>query len=131
MKGLSIGELARESGLKPDTLRYYERIGLLPRVARDAGGRRRYQEADCSRLRFILRARAMDFSLEEIAALLQMREEPQRARAEVRALTRRKLEQVERRLESLDLLRRELQLLLSLCRASEEGCPIIEQLEDQ
>ncbi len=131
MKGLSIGEMARETGLKPDTLRYYERIGLLPRVARDAGGRRRYQEADHSRLRFILRARAMDFSLEEIAALLQMREEPQRARAEVRALTRRKLEQVERRLESLELLRRELKLLLSLCRASEEGCPIIEQLGDQ
>lgn len=125
-----IGEVARRTGLSHDTLRYYERIGLLGRVGRDAGGRRVYDEGDLSRLRFIRRAQAMGFTLDEIRGLLQMRADPRHAREEVRRLTAAKLAETEARLGELEHLRRELQLLLNLCRDTAEGCPIIESLDE-
>ncbi len=125
-----IGEAARLTGLSPDTLRYYERIGLLPPVARDAGGRRRYSEADLARLQFIRRAQHMDFSLAEIARLLALREHPEAARAEARELTRAKLADIEARLAALTALRDELALLLRRCERGEGcGCPIVAGLE--
>lgn len=130
MRHFSIGEVAQRLGLSHDTLRYYEKIGLLPRVARDAGGRRRFDERDLSTLRFVRRAQAMNFSLEEIAQLLAMRENPRQARKDVRALARDKLAQTERRLGELQRLRDELRLLVNLCQCSVAGCPIIETLEE-
>ncbi len=130
-KRYRIGEVTRLTGLSADTLRYYEKIGLLPPVARNAGGVRIYDEADLSRLRFIQRAQKMNFRLEEIGMLLKMRADPRHARDEVRELTARKLAEVEHRLEALTLLRNELTLLLNLCRGSAEGCPIIEGIEDE
>ena len=129
-KRYRIGEVTRLTGLSADTLRYYERIGLLPPVARNAGGVRIYDERDLSRLRFIQRAQKMNFRLEEIGMLLKMRTDPRHAREEVRELTARKLAEVERSLEALNLLRNELTLLLNLCRGSKDGCPIIEKLDD-
>ncbi|HHI75857.1 MAG TPA: MerR family transcriptional regulator [Gammaproteobacteria bacterium] len=129
MKGMRIGEVTRRLGISADTLRYYERLGLLPGVPRTAGGARLYREQDLSRLGFIQRAKAMNFSLEEIAQLLEMRDDPQHARDEVRRLTRDKLASVEAQLERLDLLRRELTLLLNLCCQSEAGCPILEGID--
>lgn len=125
---LSIGAIGRALGLTADTLRYYERVGLLPRVHRDASGMRRYGESDISRLRFVRRAQKMGFSLTEIAQLLRMRENPQRARDSVRKLTATKLDEVEVRLSELTLLRNELRLLLNLCRGAQAGCPIIETI---
>lgn len=130
-KRLRIGEVCRLTGLSADTLRYYERIGLLPKVARTPSGIRVYGERDLSRLRFIQRAQKMDFSLDEIGKLLTMRENPQHARDAVRQLTARKIAEVEARLEELTLLRNELTLLVNLCRGDGEGCPIIEGLEDE
>jgi DNA-binding transcriptional MerR regulator len=124
----SIGDIVRRTGLSHDTLRYYERIGLLRRVGRDASGRRVYDDGDLSDLRFIRRAQAMGFSLEEIGLLLQMRTDPRNARAEVRELTAAKLAEIERRLQEIETLRNELRLLLNLCRGAEDGCPIIESL---
>lgn len=72
----------------------------------------------------------MNFSLHDIARLLEMREDPQHARQEVRELTQRKLGQVEAHLQELDTLRRELLLLINLCRGSRDGCPIIEGMDD-
>lgn len=126
-----IGEFARLAGVSPDTLRYYEKIGLLTRIARSASGMRRYDDRDLSRLRFIRRAQKMDFSLEEIGMLLKMREDPQYVRDEVRRMTAGKLKEVEQRLAELIRLRNELRLLLDLCRGSGEGCPIIEGLEER
>lgn len=71
---LSIRDAGAETGLSADTLRYYEKIGLLGPVRRNAGGQRRYVAADIARLHFVRRAQAMDFSLEEIAQLLDLRE---------------------------------------------------------
>ena len=124
-----IGDIAQLLGLTADTLRYYEKIGLLPRVGRNSAGLREYNERDVSRLRFIQRAQKMSFSLAEIAYLLAMRENPQQARDEVRTLTAVKLDEVEARLKDLTLLRNEMRLLLNLCRGAKEGCPIIEKID--
>ena len=125
---LSIGEVSEHTGLTADTLRYYERIGLLPGVSRNAGGQRRYSDNDLGRLRFIRRAQAMDFSLDEIGGLLQLREQPGDVRSEVRGMTEQKLRAIQTRIEELVQLRDELTGLVEQCRASEGCCPIIEHM---
>ena len=130
MKSYRIGGVTKLLGISADTLRYYEKIGLLPAINRTVSGIRVYIERDLSRLRFIRRAQKMQFSLKEIAELLKMREDPQHARDEVRILTRSKLSEVEEHLDDLQFLRNELQLLLNLCTASENGCPIIEGIDE-
>ncbi len=130
MKSYRIGGVTKLLGISADTLRYYEKIGLLPAINRTVSGIRVYIERDLSRLRFIRRAQKMQFSLKEIAELLKMREDPQHARDEVRILTRSKLSEVEEHLDDLQFLRNELQLLLNLCVASEDGCPIIEGINE-
>lgn len=123
-----IGDVARLLGLSTDALRYYEKIDLLPRIGRSDSGIRSYSERDISRLRFIQRAQKMGFSLTEIGMLLAMRDNPRRARAEVRKLTAAKLGEVETRLKEITLLRNELLLLLNLCQGAKAGCPIIETM---
>lgn len=130
MKSYRIGEVNKLLGISADTLRYYEKIRLLPPIGRTDAGIREYLERDLSRLRFIRRAQKMRFSLKEIAELLKMRENPQTARDEVRLLTRSKLTEIEEHLDDLQFLRNELQLLLNLCTASEDGCPIIESIDE-
>lgn len=129
MSACQIGELSKRLGLSADTLRYYEKIRLLPRVARNGAGQRLYGEKDISRLKFIQRAQRMNFSLAEIGQLLEMRENPQKARAKVRKLTQKKLADIAQHLDDLTTLRSELQLLVNLCRGAEEGCPIIEGID--
>lgn len=131
MKMYRIGEVTKEIGLSADTLRYYEKIKLLPRVSRTISGIREYDEKDISRLKFIQRAQKMNFSLAEISDLLKMRENPQKARNEVRQLTADKLLEVDEHLQSLTTLKKELQLLLNLCRGAKDGCPIIEGLDER
>ncbi len=124
-----IGLVSERLGISKDTLRYYEKIGLLPRVARNTSGRRIYDTRDISRLHFVKRAQRMKFSLAEIGQLLEMRENPQSVRVEVRALTQRKLTEVEEHIDELTTLRNELQLLVNLCANAVDGCPIIEDIE--
>ncbi len=126
-----IGDVTELLGLSADTLRYYEKSGVLPRIARTASGIRQYDNSDISRLRFIQRAQKMNFSLAEIRDLLRMREDPQHARDEVRQLTAQKLKETQARLAELTTLGNELQLLLNLCRGSAAGCPIIERIDDK
>ena len=123
--GVGISAAVAQTGLSADTLRFYERIGLLGPVARNAGGQRRYHPRDLERLRFVKRAQAMDFSLEEIGQLLVLRDQPDDVRADVRALTERKLAAIDRRIDSLTRLRDELTDLIRRCHASEQACPII------
>ncbi|PHS70060.1 MAG: heavy metal-responsive transcriptional regulator [Cycloclasticus sp.] len=128
-KTYRISELNAELGTSGDTLRYYEKIGLLNNVARTPGGIRFYTQKDVSSLRFILRAKAMNFTLDEIKQLLLFREAPQNSRLEVRELTRQKLKTIEDKAVELDTLRKELSLLLNLCDCADEGCPIIDGLD--
>jgi DNA-binding transcriptional MerR regulator len=129
-KNLRIGELTPLLGLSSDTLRYYEKIGLLGTIGRSAGGSRFYTRYDVSRLRFIQRAKEMNFSLDEIGQLLSFRDDPQHSREETRELTRSKLAIIEQKARQLETLKNELTLLLNLCGCSEAGCPIIEHLDD-
>ncbi len=125
-----IGEVTKKTGLSADTLRYYEKFGLIPNISRNEAGIRLYDDKDISRLSFIKRAQHMNFTLEEIKQLLIMRESPQKAKDSIRQLTADKLKDIETQVADLTLLRNELQLLLNLCRGSDEGCPIIEGMED-
>jgi MerR family transcriptional regulator, copper efflux regulator len=125
-----IGEVTRRLNISADTLRYYEKIHLLPHISRNSSGLRIYCDKDLSRLKFIKRAQRMGFSLEEIAQLLTFREAPQQAKPEIRHLAGEKLADIEEHLRELQTLRNELKLLVDLCAGSEDGCPIIEGLED-
>ncbi|MEE9598606.1 MAG: heavy metal-responsive transcriptional regulator [Acidiferrobacterales bacterium] len=129
MAAYRIGELSRRLGLSVDTLRYYEKIGLLPSVERNPSGLRLYNDKDISRLQFIQRAQKMKFSLVEISQLLGMCEAPQKAHTKARELTQQKLAEIETYLADLKTLRDELQLLLNLCDSSADGCPIIEEID--
>lgn len=126
--GYKISDISKQTGLTTDTLRYYEKIGLLKNINRSSAGVRIYSDKDLSRLRFIQRAKTMNFSLGEITMLLQMRENPAHVKKSVRELTQNKLHEVEENLKTLTLLRNELTLLVNLCTGSKEGCPIIEDI---
>lgn len=126
-----IGDVTATLKLSADTLRYYERIGLLPKIARSAAGIRCYNDDDLSRLRFIQRAQQMDFTLAEIGELLAMRAAPHKARQRTRALTTRKLAEVKARLAELQTLRDELMLLLNLCAAGGRNCGIIRKIDQR
>lgn len=130
VKTYPISEISALLGLSADTLRYYEKIKLIPPVQRTPANIRRYHAKDISRLRFIQRAQKMNFSLAEIKDLLSMREDPQHSRHDVRELTHNKLQEIESHLKDLTTLRNELSLLVSLCAGSEGGCPIIEGMEE-
>jgi MerR family transcriptional regulator, copper efflux regulator len=131
MSDYRIGDIGKRLGLSADTLRYYEKIGLLQNVNRTASGIRLYSDKNVSQLKFIQRAQKMNFSLAEIKDLLKMREDPQHARDDVRELSHQKLVEIETHLKDLTTLRNELTLLVNLCTGSEEGCPIIEGIEDK
>jgi len=128
MNTYRIGDVTKKTGLSADTLRYYEKIKLLPGVSRNASGIREYDDKDISRLKFIQRAQKMNFSLAEISDLLKMRENPQNAKDSVRQLTADKLTDIDKQISELTTLQNELRLLLNLCRGSEDGCPIIDDI---
>ncbi len=126
---MRIGEVAESLQISADTLRYYEKIKLMPKVHRNGAGVRFYSDKDLSRLRFIKRAQKMGFSLDEITQLLKFRESPQKARPKVRELAHHKLNEIEHHLTELTTLRDELRLLTNLCGASAEGCPILDAFD--
>lgn len=126
---LSIGELGRRTDTKVETIRYYERIGLLMAPARTEGNYRAYGEAELNRLSFIRRARDLGFSIEQVRDLLALSDRRDQSCATVDELTRAHLADVERKLVDLEALRRELSALLSQCRkGTVSECLIIEAL---
>lgn len=126
---LRIREAAETVGLSADTLRYYERINLVPRPARGVGGQRSYADRDLARLRFVTRAQALGFTLEEIRQLLRFRENPARCSKSVRQLAQRKCEALSTQRHAVEQMQRELTLLLDLCSGASDHCPILERLD--
>ena len=117
--------------MKVPTIRYYEGAGLMPLPARTEGKQRRYTAAEVSRLNFIRHARELGFEVDAIRELLAMNAQPDRSCAEVDAITRRHLAEVERRIAQLTAMRGELQRMLGECdhgRVCE--CRIIQVLAD-
>ncbi len=128
---LSIGDLARDSGVKVQTIRYYESIGLLPPAGRTTGNQRRYSEAHQNRLRFLRHARELGFTLDQIRSLLSLSERPDMPCEEADSIAREHLETVEQRLERLKSLQTELQRMLLQCAGGKvEDCRVIEVLSD-
>lgn len=129
MRALTIGGLARETRVKIETIRYYERIKLLLPPPRTCGGRRSYGDADIRRVAFIRRARELGFSIESIRMLLVLAEPANTSCADVRQIAGGHLESVRAKLADLA----ELERLLSetVARCSDEpglGCPVIDVL---
>ena len=129
MKSYRIGKIAKQLRISIDTLRYYEKIDLLAPINRTNAGIRLYDESDITRIQFIQRAKMMNFTLDEIKALLKMRENRGQMREDIRELTQQKLDVIERQISALIVLRQELQLLIGSCSCSQQGCPIIEEIE--
>ncbi|GGW53055.1 MULTISPECIES: MerR family transcriptional regulator [Vreelandella] len=128
---ISIGELARRADCKPETVRYYERIGLLRDATRTGGGQRRYGDDAVRRLTFIRHARDFGFSVESVRELLAMSDQPDMPCQEVDAIATHHLKKVESRLQRLSILREELQRMVTQCAGGKvESCRIIEVISD-
>jgi len=125
---LTIGRLALAADVHVETVRYYQRMGLLHEPERPLGGVRRYEHQDLARLQFIRRAKTMGFTLEEIAGLLQLK--GKRACAQTRRLIEHKLFDVRRKLEELRRLEAELVQLAGDCaQTPRDGhCPTLDFL---
>nr|MBA2452684.1 heavy metal-responsive transcriptional regulator [Chloroflexia bacterium] len=129
-----IGELASELGINPKTIRYYEEIGLLPEPPRSTAGYRLYNIADRERLRFIIKAKAIGLTLEEIGEILALRRDGEQSCEHVLLLLDRKLAAVDHQLRVLKDFRDDLLLLREeavheIPRDSAQFCWIIEQHE--
>lgn len=133
MKEMLIGRLAEAAGVGVETIRFYEREGLLPEPPRSAAGYRLYDADAVRRLRFIVKAKDLGFTLSETKELLELRVTDTSACDEIAATARRKLASVEQRIRKLRGVRRVLHELVEACAANEKTseCPILEALDDE
>ena len=128
---MKIGALARSSGVNSETIRYYEKIGLLPRALRTGSNYRDYGPRDAERLAFIRHARGLGFDLADIRSLIDLAEQPDRDCGEVDAIATRHFEAVEAKMAQLAALRDELGRMVHACRGGTvASCRIIEALGD-
>jgi DNA-binding transcriptional MerR regulator len=129
---MKIGELAQSAGVGIDTVRYYERQGLLPLPARLASGYRRYDTGDVARLRFVRRAKGLGFTLSEIRELLALSGRREDDMGTLKAAATMKLADVEVRLAELTRIRDGLETLIASCpgHGALEQCPILNALAE-
>ncbi len=128
---LTIGSLAKRTGTKVQTIRYYEQIGLMPEPSRTEGGQRRYGDTELDRLSFIRHARQLGFSLDAIRELLDLSDHPNQPCDEADSIARRQLKQVEQRIARLEALRTELKRMVRECSGSRSAnCRVLEVLRD-
>jgi MerR family mercuric resistance operon transcriptional regulator len=126
---MKIGELAAATGCHFETIRYYEKVGLLPKPQRSASGYRAYRPGDIARVRFITRGRALGFSLDEIRSLLHLSESPGLACGDVDALARQHLVEVREKLAQLQRMEAELVATIERCRGGQRAtCAVLESL---
>ncbi|MGE8295951.1 MAG: Cd(II)/Pb(II)-responsive transcriptional regulator [Pseudomonas sp.] len=127
---MKIGELAKKAGCQVETIRYYEREGLLPAPARSEGNYRLYGSQHLERLVFIRNCRTLDMTLEEIQRLLTLRDLPHESCAGINSLVDEHIEHVEARITSLLALRDQLTELRDRCNSPQESedCGILRQL---
>ncbi len=127
---MRIGELAIAAGVNIQTVRYYERRGILAEPERTDNGHRHYGDESIRLVRFVKRAQALGFSLDEVAALLDLRHATA-SRPRVQRLTAERLAVIETKITQLEAMRTALSKLLASCRHGRPGaCPIIEALEE-
>ena len=129
---MRIGKASREAGVNVQTLRYYERRGLLPKTNRLASGYREYDPATVALVRFIRNAQELGFTLTEIGELIALRNERSRSDEDVRRLATKKIEEMDRRIRQLSDMRSELAALVERCSSERcrEDCVIIDAFDD-
>ncbi|WP_375600323.1 helix-turn-helix domain-containing protein [Devosia sp. Naph2] len=126
---MQIGDLGRRTGVNIETIRYYERVGVLPRPERLDNGRRVYTDADVQRLEFIRHARELGFDLQSVQTLLALQEQPGASCADASRIAEGQLEEVEIRIARLQSLRTELSRMVTECRKGVVAeCRVIEAL---
>lgn len=132
-KALMIGDLARKTGTKVNTIRFYEDVGLLPTPARTASGRRTYGTDDLRRLAFIRHARALGFGTAVIRSFLELAEHPEQECGEASDMATHHLADVEQRIKQLTALKTELRRMIAECGKGRRvaDCRILEALENQ
>lgn len=125
------GQLAREAAVNLETVRYYERRGLLPKPPRTASGYRLFPADTTQRLRFIKRAQELGFSLTEIRELLTLRVSPRISRSEIRNRAEAKIVDIEKKIKRLKSMRKSLRKLTMSCTGCGpvSECPILESLD--
>jgi Hg(II)-responsive transcriptional regulator len=125
-----ISEAAEQAGVNVQTLRYYERRGLLPKPPRRGSGYREFPDETVRVVRFIKRAQDLGFTLDEVDELLRLRRNSGRNRQRIRSVAERRIAEIDRKVSELDRMRQALRRLIQSCH---EGtaleCPIIEALE--
>lgn len=128
---LTIGQLAEQSGCSVQIVRHYEKSGLLPAPPRTRGNQRRYGGDHLRRLQFIRHSRDLGFSLDEIREMAELADQPDQSCEAVDAIAKRHLQEVERRIEQLQALRKELKRMIGECGMGKVSqCRIIEALAD-
>lgn len=129
---MKIGELANRTGVGIDTVRYYERQGLLPPPPRQPSGYRRYEPNDVARLRFVRRAKALGFTLGEIRELLALSDHREDDMADLKAAAAVKLADIDHKLAELTQVRAGLQALIVACpgHGALKHCPILNALAE-
>ncbi|MBI3836630.1 MAG: heavy metal-responsive transcriptional regulator [Planctomycetia bacterium] len=131
MKPLSIGHVARRGGVGVETVRFYEREGLLPKPTRTLSGYRQFDEEIIGRLRFIRRAKELGFTLNEIKELLSLRIDPSTTCADVKVRAETKIADIEAKIDSLKRMKLALVKLTKACsgRGTTSECPILDALD--
>jgi len=130
---LTIGEIAKRAGIGLETVRFYERKGLIEEPPRTDSGYRQYPEDVIARLRFISRAKDLGFSLKEIAELFSLRVDPDTTCADIKRRAEAKITTIEEKIHDMQGIQRALTELAASCRGSGPAgdCPILEALESQ
>jgi MerR family copper efflux transcriptional regulator len=127
---MNIGQAAKTSGLSAKMIRYYESINLLPAAHRTEAGYRLYRQDDLHTLAFIKRSRDLGFSLEEVGKLLTLWQDRGRASADVKALARQHVDDLDQKIIEMTALRDTLQELVEHCQGNDRpDCPILKDLE--
>lgn len=129
--GFTRGDLARATGCNIETIRYYEKTGLLPDPPRTDAGYRNYSTAHATRLRFILRARELGFSMEDIRGLMGLEDGNAPTCAEVKERTERHLADVQAKIADLSRIEKVLSATLARCSGEDvPDCPVLKALEE-
>jgi Cu(I)-responsive transcriptional regulator len=130
-KPMTIGQVAKQTGVSVETVRFYERKGLIEEPARKDSGYRQFTDSDIKRLLFIQQAKTLGFSLMEIKELLSIRADPATSSREIKSLASEKLESIEEKIKMLQRMKKTLKPLVDSCpgEGPKNQCPILEALD--
>lgn len=133
METLTIGQVAKQTGVKIETIRFYEREALIAQPLRNTSGYRQYSADDVRRIRFIKRAKELGFTLKEIAELLSLKADPKSSCADIKVRAAGKIKDLEERLSTLQNMKSILIQLVLTCngKGTTKDCPILDALDDE